>query len=55
MELIDILKDFYESEARSCPMGFGCVMPESMFRSWGGTVSIEDIRAGLIMMELPTR
>lgn len=55
MELIDVLKDFYENEARSCSMDFGCVKPESMFRSWGGTVSIEDIRAGLIMIELPTR
>ena len=32
MELIDRLKDFCESEARSCSMDFGCVTPEYVYR-----------------------
>lgn len=34
MELIDRLKDFFESEARSCSMDFGCVTPEYVYRMW---------------------
>lgn len=49
------LQQFMENEARSCSMDFGCVTPEYVFRSWGGAVPIEDIRAGLKMIELPTR
>ena len=49
------LQQFMENEARSCSMDFGCVTPEYVFRSWGGTVSNEDICAGLKMIELPTR
>jgi len=54
-EIIDRLKDFIENEARSCSMDFGCITPEYVFRFWGGTVAIEDIRAVLKMIEHPTR
>lgn len=43
MELIDRLKDFFESEARSCSMDYGCVTPEYVNRMWGGSVAIEEI------------
>lgn len=37
------LKEFMENEARSCSMDFGCVMPEYVYRMWGGSVAIEEI------------
>ena len=33
--------------ARSCSMDFGCITPEYVYRSWGGTVAIEDIAEAL--------
>ena len=41
------LKEFVENEARSCSMDFGCVTPEYVFRSWGGSVAIDEITMGL--------
>ena len=32
-----------ENKARSCPMDFGCVTPEYVYRMWGGSVAIEEI------------
>ena len=46
-ELIARLRDFLESEARSCSMDPGCITPEYVYRMWGGTVSMEDIAAAL--------
>ena len=37
------LKEFLEQEARSCPMDYGCVTPEYVYRMWGGAVSLEKI------------
>lgn len=48
MELIDRLKDFFESEARSCSMDFGCVTPEYVYRMWGGSASLEDIKDAMV-------
>ncbi len=47
MDIVDRLREFLENEARSCSMDFWCVTPEYVFRSWGGTVALEDIEAGL--------
>ena len=47
MDIVDRLKSFLESEARSCSMDFGCVTPQYVYRMWGGTVALEDIGAGL--------
>ena len=47
MDMIDRLREFLETEARSCSMDFGCVTPEYVFRSWGGKFSIEVIENGL--------
>ena len=46
-EVITRLREFMESEARSCSMDFGCVTPEYVYRMWGGSVPLEDIEAGL--------
>ena len=47
MGIVSRLKEFFENEARSCSMDFGCVTPEYVYRMWGGTVAIEDIAAAL--------
>lgn len=45
--LIDRLRDFLETEARSGSMDFGCVTPLYVYRMWGGTVAIDEIATGL--------
>lgn len=47
MDIIDRLREFLETEARSCSMDFGCVTPEYVSRSWGGSVAIGEIATGL--------
>ena len=46
-DLVSRLKEFMEDEARSCSMDFGCITPEYVYRSWGGSVAIEDIEAAM--------
>ena len=46
-EMVIRLQDFAENEARSCSMDFGCVTPEYVYRSWGGSVAIDEIATGL--------
>lgn len=46
-DLLEKLRQFLESEARSCSMDPGCITPEYVFRMWGGQVPLEDIKAGL--------
>ena len=45
-EIVERLKEFMENEARSCSMDFGCVTPLYVYRMWGGTVTLEEIKAG---------
>lgn len=45
--LIVKLKTFMENEARSCSMDFGCIMPEYVYRMWGGKVLLDDIKEAL--------
>ena len=47
MGLVDRRREFMETEARSGSMDFGCVTPLYVYRSWGGTVAIDEIAAGL--------
>ena len=46
MDVVERLKNFIENETRSCSMDFGAISSEYVFRMWGGTVSIEDIKEG---------
>ena len=46
-DLISRLREFMDYEAKSCSMDYGCVTPEYVYRSWGGTVAIEDIEVAL--------
>lgn len=52
-EIIIRLRELMENEARSCSMDYGCVTPEYVYRSWGGTVAIEEIAAAMKQGELP--
>ncbi len=54
-EVINRLKSFIESEARSCSMDFGCVTPEYVYRMWGCTVALEDIEAAMAEIKFPGR
>ena len=45
--ITDRLREFIEDEARSGSMDFGCITPLYVYRMWGGSVSIEEIEAGL--------
>ena len=45
--MIDRLKQFVESEMRSCSMDIGGITPLYVYRMWGGTVAIEDIAAAM--------
>ena len=47
MDIVDRIREFLEQEARSCSMDFGCVTPVYVFRSWGGSVAIDEIATGL--------
>jgi len=46
-ELITRLREFVESEMRSCSMDLAGITPEYVQRMWGGTVSLEDIKNAL--------
>lgn len=45
--LYNRLKDFIESEGKSCSFDPGLITPEYVFRMWGGKFSIEEIENGL--------
>ena len=41
--MIDRLKQFVESEMRSCSMDIGGITPLYVYRMWGGAVAIDEI------------
>lgn len=47
MELMNRLREFYENEARSCSMDSGCVTPEYVYRMWGRSVPLEEIKEAM--------
>jgi len=49
-DVVSLLKEFIENEARSCSMDFGCITPLYVYRMCGGAIPMEDIENG--MMEL---
>ena len=48
MSLVDRLRELIEDEARACSMDYGCITPLYVYRSWGGTVDIDEIATGLM-------
>ncbi len=51
MELIVRLREFVENEMRSCSMDIGGITPEYVYRMWGGSVSFDEIAAGLVELQ----
>ena len=45
--IVDRLYEFMENEARSCSMDFACVTPLYVYRTWGGTVPVDEIAEAL--------
>ena len=45
--MIGRLKQFVESEMRSCSMDIGGITPLYVYRMWGGTVPFEDIATAM--------
>ena len=45
------LKEFMESEARSCSMEPGCITPMYVYRMWGGEVPLNEIEGALKSLE----
>lgn len=49
-DLILLLRDFMDSEARSCSMDFGCVTPMYVYRMLGGVEPVEEIEQALVYL-----
>ena len=47
MDIVQRLKDFMESEARSCSMDYGCVTPLYIYRMLGGVIALEEIERAM--------
>lgn len=45
--MIDRLKQFVESEMRSCSMDIGGITPLYVYRMWGGAVAIDEIDSAM--------
>lgn len=45
--IIDRLKQFVESEMRSCSKDIGGITPLYVYRMWGGAVAIDDIATAM--------
>ena len=46
-DLIIRLREFLETEVRSCSMDIGGITPLYVYRMWGGSVALEEIENGL--------
>ena len=46
--MIDRLKQFVESEMRSCSMDIGGITPLYVYRMWGGQLPLNEIRSALV-------
>ena len=46
-EIVARLREFIETEGRSCSMDIAGITPEYVYRMWGGSVSLEEIEEAL--------
>ena len=46
-QLLSLLTQFMENDARSGSMDFGCITPLYVYRMFGGQYSMEDVENGL--------
>lgn len=44
------LREFIETETRSCSMNFECITPEYVYMMRGGYVAIDEIATGLVKL-----
>ena len=51
VDLLQKLRQFMETEARSCSMDFGCITPLYVYRMWGGQVPLNKIEEALKSLE----
>ncbi len=52
MDLVSQVRDFVNSEARSCSMDFGCITPLYVYRMLGGSIALVDIEYALKQIKL---
>lgn len=45
IDIVERLKELMDNEARSCSMDYGCISPLYVYRMWGGSVPLEEIKA----------
>ena len=53
--MIDRLKQFVESEMRSCSMDFGGITPLYVYRKWNESVPLEEIGSTIAEIKFPGR
>ena len=46
-DIVTLLREFMDNEAKSCSMDYGCVTPEYVYRMWGGTVKLKEIEKAM--------
>ena len=51
MELIDRLREFIESEMRSCSMDIAGITPVYVYRMWGGKVALNEIETAMSIVK----
>ena len=49
--LVERLREFMESEARSCSMDFGCITSLYVYRMMGGMFSLNEIESALLLLK----
>lgn len=50
-DIVIRLREFMDNEAKSCSMDFGCITPEYVYRMWGGSVPLEDIKKAMAALK----
>ncbi len=53
--IVERLKDFVESETRSCSMDFGCITPLYVYRMWNGDVPLDEMESAMAEIKFPGR
>ena len=51
-DVVARLKEFFENEARSCSMDFGCITPLYVYRMLGDEVSLEKIEQVMYIIKM---
>ncbi len=50
-DIVTRLREFIENEGKSCSMDFGGITPEYVYRMWGGSVPLEDIKKAMAALK----